>query len=148
LLLLAAAALLLVLGRRSGLIRRLAEGMRAVRNPRQLAGAAAMAFCSWSAEIVALHYLAAALGFDLGFAAAVRVLVMLNLGIAIPVSVANLGTYEATVAIGLHAAGMTLTEGVAIGAAYHVIQILGVALFAAGFGIAKQTAPTSAPDAR
>jgi len=133
----------LVLRKQSAIVARVVAGMRVARDPRRLAAVAAMAMASWSAEIVALHVLASMLGFDLGVADAVRCLVLLNLGVAIPLSAANLGTFEVSLAFGLHAAGLSLDEGLAIGAAYHVIQLLAIVLCASSLALVRRSWSTA-----
>jgi uncharacterized membrane protein YbhN (UPF0104 family) len=137
-----------LLRRRSPLVARVFAGMRAGRDPVKLAGAAALALASWSAEICALRLLAGALGYEVGFADGVRTLVMLNLGIAVPLSAANIGTFEAAIAIGLVAAGLCLEDAVAIGAAYHLVQILAITVWAATGAITRRLlAPRVEPEA-
>jgi uncharacterized membrane protein YbhN (UPF0104 family) len=132
-----------VLRQRSALVARIVAGMHSARDPRRLAAAAVMAMASWSAELAAIHYLASALGFDLGFADAVRVIVMLNLGVAIPLSAANLGTFEVAIGLGLHAAGMSFADGLAIATAYHAIQILAITLWTFVLAIVRRLAPAA-----
>ncbi len=144
----ATAVAIVVVRRRSPMAARLLHGMSALRDPRRLGAAAWLAVASWSAEIAALHCLAGALGYDLSIADAVRALVLMNVATAVPLSVANLGTFEAGIAVALHAAGMSLAEGVAVGAAYHAIQILATALSALVGAVAyrRWPAPFAQPE--
>jgi uncharacterized membrane protein YbhN (UPF0104 family) len=57
----------------------------------------------------------------------------LNLGIAIPVSIANLGAYEAATVLGLSPFGISVPTALAIGMIHHAIQIATVFVFAAAF---------------
>ena len=51
-------------------------------------------------------------------------LVVLNLGISVPVSLANVGTYEAATVAGLVPFGVPAASALAIGALHHAVQLL------------------------
>lgn len=141
-LLIVAVVIVLLVVRRKPRVRRVLEGMRALRNPLKILGGLALSTGNWTMEFVALHFLAAELGGDLGFVSAIRVLFLFNLGIVLPLSVANIGTFEGSIAIGLAAAGMTFADGLAIGTAYHGLQILGVVALALAMVTARKLWPT------
>jgi LPXTG-motif cell wall-anchored protein len=61
-----------------------------------------------------------------------------NLGIVFPISIANLGPFEVSIAMGLGLAGVTFSTGLAIGTAYHGLQILGIALLALASIVVKR----------
>ena len=85
---------------------------------------------SWVFEAIAILTLVRALGFELTFSQAVFCLFLLNLAIAVPVSVANVGTFEASLVFGLNRFGLGLSESVAIAGLHHVLQWLGISVWA------------------
>ncbi len=88
--------------------------------------------------------LARAAGSPLSVPAAVGVLVVLNVGIAVPVSFANIGTFEAAAAFGLTRAGVPVAHALAIALLHHVIQVACVVLSAA-LGSLMARAPAATP---
>ena len=106
---------------------------RAALSAHRLPSILAMALAGWIAELVAMTILAAELGFHLSFPHAVVALFVLNLGIALPVTVANVGAFEAAAAAGLAAFGIPMADGIAIGTVLHVGQVAAVVIAAVVF---------------
>jgi uncharacterized membrane protein YbhN (UPF0104 family) len=109
------------------------SAMRGAVSAHRLSAIVAMALVGWIAELVSLSVLASALGFHLAFPQAVVAVVVLNLGIAVPVSVANVGAFEAALAVGLSHFGVPTPDAVAIGTVLHAAQIGAVILAALAF---------------
>jgi uncharacterized membrane protein YbhN (UPF0104 family) len=75
------------------------------------------------------------LGVHLSLPQAISGVFVLNLGTALPVSVANVGSYEAALAVGLRAFGASLAQGIAIGVVHHAVQLVTIAAFALLFWV-------------
>jgi hypothetical protein len=87
----------------------------------------------WVAELVVMVALGAGLGLHLSALQVLRGLVVLNLGIIVPVSVANVGVYEAATVAGLAPAGVSTASAVALGALHHAVQLLAAVVAALVF---------------
>lgn len=119
----------------TALRREIVKGMTALKDPVRLLFGFSFSLGTWQAEVLALGVLCAALGFPLSLPRLVLALVALNLGIGIPVSVANLGIYEAVLALGLSKSGVPLPSAVAIATLHHALQLLSTNLAAAGLSL-------------
>lgn len=104
--------------------RELLTGMAALKDPVRLLFGLSVSVGAYLAETLALGVLCAALGFPLSLPQIVLALGALNLGIAIPISVANLGVYEAVLALALSESGVPLPSAVAIATLHHALQLL------------------------
>lgn len=129
--------------------RELVKGLAALRDPVKLLASVSFSLGAWLAELLALRVLCTALGFPLSPPRLVLALAVLNLGISVPVSVANLGVYEAVLAFGLSRSGIPLPTAVAIATLHHALQLLGTNLGAAGVSlwVAGRRQPGRVPDA-
>ena len=58
------------------------------------------------------------------------VLLIVNLGIAVPLSFANLGTYEAAIVFALTQLDVTMSKSLAVGISHHLAQALAVVVLA------------------
>ena len=96
-------------------------------------GALGISTAAWFFECASLMILANALDIYLSLSQAFFVLLIINLGIAIPLSFANLGTYEAAVVFSLTQLGIALSPALAIGVAHHLVQALAVIVCALMF---------------
>jgi len=112
--------------------RELVKGLSALADPARTLASVAFSLGAWTAELLAIGVLCSALGFPLSPPQLVLALVVLNVGISVPVSVANLGVYEALLAFGLSRSGLPLSAAVAIATLHHGLELLGVNLGAAG----------------
>ena len=113
----------------------LVKGLAALKDPVQLLASTSFSMSAWLAELLALRVLCTALGFPLSVPQLVLALTVLNLGISVPVSIANLGLYEAALAFGLNRAGVPLPSAIAIGALHHALQLVATNLGAAGLSL-------------
>lgn len=106
---------------------KLHEGFSGVRDPLGVSLGWLAGIGSWLVEIVALEILATSQGYTLQLSEAFFVLVVLNLAIAVPISVANVGTFEASMAFALKFFGVPLSTSIAIAGIHHLLQLFGVA---------------------
>jgi uncharacterized membrane protein YbhN (UPF0104 family) len=118
---------------------------RSLFTPTRLTAALALGFGAWFAEVVILMVLCSALGSHLSFSQSVIALFVLNLGIAVPISVANVGAYEAATVMGLGQFGVGVPEALAIGTLHHAIQIASVVLVAGAFWLHDRVKRARAP---
>jgi hypothetical protein len=109
------------------------SAMRSALSVHRLSVIIAMALVGWVAELIAMMILATGLGFHVALPHAAVALLALNVGIALPVSVANVGAFEAAVAVGLATSGVPMADGIAIGTVLHVGQIAAVIIPALAF---------------
>jgi hypothetical protein len=109
---------------------RFADGVRvgfaALREPRRTLHSAMFGIAGRLAEASVIHVLAAALGVSVSAAAIVLAIAVLNLGIAVPLSIANLGAYEAALSFGLTVWGVPVVSAIAIAIAHHLIELVGI----------------------
>jgi len=101
----------------SGWLRRFLEG-----GSRNFKLSLSFALLEWSLECLGILSLCSVLSPSLAFHEAYWVLVILNLGIAVPVSVANMGTFETSMAFGLSRVGIPFSEGFLVAGVHHLIQ--------------------------
>ena len=107
------------------------SGMVGLTDPRSVGLAAAFAFVSWGGEALAIHALANSQGLELTFGNTVFVVLMLNLAISVPLSFANVGPFEAAVALSLTSFGLDSTQAVAVATVHHGLQLFSIGLWAA-----------------
>ena len=89
------------------------------------------------AEVLALRVLCVAMGFQLALPQVLLALVIVNLSVSVPVSIASVGMYEAGLAYGLTRSGMPLPVGIMIATTHHVLELFGITLSAAGYALAN-----------
>lgn len=116
------------------------RSLRGLATPRRLVSGLALGCASWLAEAGSMMLLAHPMGLHLSLAHAIASLLVLNLGIALPVSFANVGAYEAAMVVGLRSSGATATQALAIGTLHHLMQIGAIALFALVFWLRDHVA--------
>ncbi|MGF1601072.1 MAG: lysylphosphatidylglycerol synthase transmembrane domain-containing protein [Thermosynechococcaceae cyanobacterium] len=105
------------------------QGLRVVKSPLQLGQAAGVGLGDWLCEGWSLQMLCVAQGFALSPAQLMVSLFILNVGVSIPISVANIGTFEASLVFALTRFGVPLVQGVAIATLFHLFQLVGTALW-------------------
>jgi uncharacterized membrane protein YbhN (UPF0104 family) len=105
------------------------RGMLCLGRPKYLLLGMALAFISWSGELLSFQFLAASQGVTLTFGNAIFVLLALNLAISIPLSFANVGPFEAAIALALATFGMQSSSALAVATVHHGIQILVIGLW-------------------
>jgi SAM-dependent methyltransferase/uncharacterized membrane protein YbhN (UPF0104 family) len=105
------------------LVQPLAAGVAALRSPARIGAAVGVEVCAWMTEVFALCFISAAAGQPLSFVPALTALLVLNVGVAVPIGVGNFGPYEASLALGLSAAGVPLETAVAVAVVHHLVQL-------------------------
>lgn len=123
------------LGRLARLRHELARGLAALRNPFKLVAGVSLSLGAWLAELAALRLLCTALAFAPSPGRLVLALVALNLGISVPLGVANMGVYEAVLSLGLTQSGIPLATAAAIATLHHALQLLGTNVGAASLSL-------------
>jgi hypothetical protein len=118
-------------------LRDLAKGLSALKDPKRGLTSVSFSVAARGAEVVALRVLCAAIGFPLSLPLVLLALVIVNLSVSIPVSIASLGIYEAGLAYGLTRAGMPLPVAIMIATTHHVLELIGITLSAAGYALAN-----------
>jgi uncharacterized membrane protein YbhN (UPF0104 family) len=115
----------------------LAQGLAPLKSPRQGGLALAVSILGWIGELLAIQALCSGQGYSLTWEQVLWVMVVLNVGVAIPVAVANIGAFEASMTFGLGQVGVPAVEGLAVATVHHAFQILGVYFWAGGLAAAK-----------
>lgn len=111
--------------------RELVRGLAALKDPLRVVASSGCSLGAWIAEVLALRVLCGALGAPLPLPLIVLALGALNVGISIPVGVANLGVYETALALGLEHGGAPLASAVAIASLHHLLELGGINIAAA-----------------
>ncbi len=101
-------------------------GFACLGRPPLLALASALAFLAWGGEILSIYFLASSQGVDFSFANALFVILALNLAISIPVSFANVGPFEAAIALALTSFGMASSQALAVATVHHGLQVVAI----------------------
>jgi glycosyltransferase 2 family protein len=126
---------------RMGGVRELAGGLSALRSPVWCVTSVLCSVTARASEVFALAVLCRAVGVALTLPQVFLALVIVNLSVTVPVSVANLGMYEAGLAFGLTRAGMPLPLAITVATTHHVLELLGLSLSAAGYAFASRWQP-------
>ena len=100
------------------------KGLKSLLSTGQLFLALMMALFVWLVEAYALVQLSQYQGYSLSLAQSFFVLTVLNLAIAVPISVANIGPFEASIAFALGKFGMPLEVALAIATVHHGLQVI------------------------
>ncbi|HEY3822273.1 MAG TPA: lysylphosphatidylglycerol synthase transmembrane domain-containing protein [Polyangiaceae bacterium] len=117
--------------------------LRSLRAPRRLAAGLGFGLGAWLAEASAMLMLSAALGLHVSPGQAVLTLLVLNLCIAVPVSIGNVGVYEAAFAVALAPFGLSAPQALTLGALHHGAQLATELAFAVGCWAASLLASRS-----
>jgi len=113
-------------------------GLKGLLHPVQVLSSLCFAILVWLPEIYAIQYLAQGQEITLSFSQIVFILSVLNLAIAIPLSVANVGPFEASLIFALGKFDVGIEIALVIASSHHVLQIVGYLLCAAiALGIKK-----------
>jgi uncharacterized membrane protein YbhN (UPF0104 family)/SAM-dependent methyltransferase len=118
--------------------------LRDLAHPRALLLALGLAIVAWSAEAASLRAVARVVGLELTFGTVMTSLVALNVGTAIPLTPAHIGTFEASLVYGFSLADIPMGPGLAIAGVHHAVQIGAlVAWTIVGYVSAVREAPTT-----
>lgn len=83
------------------------------------------AFFCWLSEFLAIVILVRSVGIPISLTEAVAVIAILNLAIALPISVANVGPFEAAMTYALTKLGVPTPMAISIAILHHAFQVLG-----------------------
>jgi uncharacterized membrane protein YbhN (UPF0104 family) len=106
------------------------DGTLGLTRPGPVLLGAALAIVAWGAEVTSIQILAASQGVSLTFSNCLFVILWLNFAISLPLSLANLGPFEAAIALTLATFGMDSNSAFAVATVQHGVQLLVVACFA------------------
>lgn len=123
-----------------GLVAHFGAGLAALKQPRIALAAVVFSAAAWLAEATALMALTRGLGVSVSYSQAMFALLALNVGIAVPVLPANLGAFEAGVALGLHQAGVPTVLAVAVAVTHHALQLAATVVWGGGATVADRIA--------
>jgi glycosyltransferase 2 family protein len=128
------------LGRPQEIGREMLRGASALRDPLMGSTSLALSLGVWVAELLAVQVLTRALGFSLPLPRVLLALVLLNIGISVPISVANVGPYEAALAFGLKQSGVPLASGLVLAAVHHLLELLAISVVSAALWVRANAA--------
>jgi uncharacterized membrane protein YbhN (UPF0104 family) len=112
--------------RRPGLLARFAhDSVQTLRSPR-FGRCFVVAVAAWILDAATLYWTARSAGSAIAFTTALPCVFLLNVGIAIPVTVGNLGIFEASLAFGLTQYGIGAERALAIATVEHVAKLVGL----------------------
>ncbi|MFC1680696.1 lysylphosphatidylglycerol synthase transmembrane domain-containing protein [Pseudomonadota bacterium] len=114
-------------------LRELKRGFMIILDLRKFVLVVCLSVAMWTLEVLSMKFVAAPLGIDLQLGQGLFVLLLLNLGIAVPITLGNIGTYEAALVLGLGLWGIGANDGVAIAISHHFLQIGALVLLAGLF---------------
>ena len=128
------------------------HGFTSLVQPKRLLLALLIGMTAWTSEALGLKALCYFQGIALSFDRIVFLLFVLNVAIAVPISLANLGTFEAGVVFGLSTFGIATSQGIAVATVHHSLQLAAIICWAGGIAIGRRfrklarqnTAPPSA----
>ena len=111
-------------GRLRRLRQELAAGLAALADPFKVSLSTAFSMGGWFTEMFAMRVLCGALGYRLSIPQLVIGLAALNVGTAVPISVASVGVYEASLAVGLHSTGVPMAAALVVATLHHALELL------------------------
>lgn len=121
--------------------RKFKVGLAVIRNPLQIRNAAAMDLGDWFTECLLLQMLCMAQGHILTLPQLLICLFILNLGLTVPTTMANLGTYEAALAFSLNGMGVPLAQSVVIATMFHAYQLFSLPVWMFGQKLSHRFSP-------
>jgi uncharacterized protein (TIRG00374 family) len=122
------------------LVHALFEGAAAIRNARVVALIVVLHLCSWAVQVAMVKLMAQALHLPLDFPGAAVVLIVINIGIALPLAPGNIGTYQLLAIVALSLFSVSKSRALGFGVLFQLIQGVpvviggGVSLLIATFG--------------
>lgn len=124
-------------------VRDLLSGLSALRDLERGAAGLLFSLCAWLAEGYALWILCVGMGAAPTLSQILLALVLLNVGISVPISFANIGVYEATLTAGLSYAGIPLGTALAVAVSHHGLELLAVNVSAAALSLGRFGKPAA-----
>lgn len=107
-----------------GLIHHFIDGLQIFTDAKQLSRVAALSLLIWLFNVGAICLMILAFGFNLSFAAAVVLMVILIIGIAIPTAPGFIGNWHYACILGLGLFAIPKTEALAFAIVYHFFSLL------------------------
>lgn len=130
-------------------LQRLGEGMLLLREPRRATVALLLSIATWAVDAYQVTLIMSAVGIPPSFWGAAFMLLVLNIGIALPSTPAQLGIFEAACVGGFALLGVPQEKALAFAILYHVMQIIPVTIYGgimlARYGIPRETPTAEAP---
>jgi uncharacterized protein (TIRG00374 family) len=99
------------------------EGFRIMVNPALLVSVTGLSFFIWLVDVLAIHLLLLAFGFQLPVAAAFVLMIILIIGIAIPTAPGFIGNWHYSCILGLSLFDVPRTEALTFAVIYHALSI-------------------------
>ncbi|MBY0372162.1 flippase-like domain-containing protein [bacterium] len=121
------------------------SGLACLARPRYFALALFFAAISWTGELASLVVLCGTQGLQLTAGNAVFVLITISIVGSIPLSLANIGPYEAATAVVLVSLGMGYEQALAVATVHHILQLSSIALWASITLVTREKKRTRAP---
>lgn len=121
---------------RAGL-QKIAFGFRNLANPKKFSLSFLFGVSCWYAEVVALYLLCSAQGLPVSAGEIIGIIVILNLGLSLAFSVANVGTFEASMVFALSKLHCPTETAIAIAVCHHAIQLVAVVLLSSFLALRK-----------
>ena len=121
------------------------KGLSGVLDFKKVLFSTLMGLSAWGCEALTLQFLCKYQEFTVSFPQAVFILFVLNLMIAVPISFANLGPFEAAIVFALGKLGAPTVISVAVAAAHHALQMVALLCLTgivALFRLLKKTKPS------
>lgn len=115
------------------------EGMKRLSTPTHLFLCLGIGMACWLSEMWAVIILTSSQGILLSISQALWVLIVINIGIAVPVTLANVGVFEAAMVLGLNHWGVPVEGALAIAVVHHGLQLLGLVMWLAVFGLRRDS---------
>ncbi len=105
-------------------------GMRPLLSPKAALPSLAFAFCVWICEALAIQMVLYSANFPLEFTKCIYIMCIVNLGVMVPLSVANIGAFEAAFSYGVSKFGIGVSDALALAFAHHLLQAGAMTLWA------------------
>lgn len=113
----------------NGILVRVRQGLAATARPGALSLSLGASFVSWTLEVNVILIAMRAVGLAMPLAAAILVLLAVNLALAFPLAPpGNLGTLEVGATLALLGFGVAKEQALAFGLVYHFLQIIPVGI--------------------
>jgi len=118
-------------------LEKLAFGFRNLANPKKFGLSFLFGVSCWYAEVVALYLLCSAQGLTVSAGEIIGIIVILNLGLSLAFSVANVGTFEASMVFALSRLHCPTETAIAIAVCHHAIQLVAVVILSSFLALRK-----------
>jgi len=136
----------------AALVTQVRQGLGATAQPRALAWSLSASLAAWALEVKVASFSLRAVGLPLPLGPTLLVLLAVNIALAIPVATpANIGPLEIGATLALVEMGVPKERAVAFAVAYHLLQIvpiaiIGLVIFVRG-AMAARAVPSASPAA-